>query len=47
MLPEDLDATISKRLKKQKPEEDGADSGQRSSLDLPASSGLARLSVRY
>jgi membrane protein required for colicin V production len=34
MLPEDLDATISKRLKKTKPEED--EPGQRSNLDIPA-----------
>jgi hypothetical protein len=38
MLPEDLDATISKRLKKTKPEEDEAQPGQRSQLDAPASS---------
>jgi membrane protein required for colicin V production len=38
MLPEDLDATISKRLKKTKPEEDESQTGQRSSLDMPASS---------
>jgi len=39
MLPEDLDATISKRLKKTKPEEDEPQQpGQRSSLDGPASS---------
>ena len=38
MLPEDLDATISKRLKKQKPEEDEPQSGQRSQIDLPANS---------
>jgi membrane protein required for colicin V production len=37
MLPEDLDATISKRLKKPKPEEDESAPGQRSKLDLPAS----------
>src|SRR3979411_2682225 len=36
MLPDDLDATISKRLKKPKPEED--EPGQRSRLDAPASS---------
>jgi membrane protein required for colicin V production len=35
MLPEDLDATISKRLKKPKPEDE--EPGQRSSLDTPAS----------
>jgi membrane protein required for colicin V production len=38
MLPEDLDATISKRLKKTKPEDDEQQSGQRSHLDRPASS---------
>jgi len=38
MLPEDLDATISKRLKKTKPEEDEPQPGQRSKLDAPASS---------
>jgi membrane protein required for colicin V production len=38
MLPEDLDATISKRLKKPKPEEDEPQPGQRSKLDIPASS---------
>ncbi len=38
MLPEDLDATISKRLKKPKPEEDEAQPGQRSKLDIPAGS---------
>jgi|SRR4051794_17569798 len=37
MLPEDLDATISKRLKKPKPEEDESAPGQRSKLGLPAS----------
>jgi membrane protein required for colicin V production len=37
MLPEDLDATISKRLKKPKPEEDEPAPGQRSNLDFPAS----------
>jgi membrane protein required for colicin V production len=36
MLPEDLDATISKRLKKTKPEEDEQQPGQRSNLDPPA-----------
>jgi membrane protein required for colicin V production len=40
MLPEDLDATISKRLKKQKPEEEGTEPGQRSQLELPAGSQL-------
>ncbi|HEY7245465.1 MAG TPA: CvpA family protein [Xanthobacteraceae bacterium] len=35
MLPEDLDATISKRLKKTKPEEDEPASGQRSEGDRP------------
>jgi membrane protein required for colicin V production len=38
MLPEDLDATISKRLKKPKPEEDEPQPGQRSQLDTPPSS---------
>src|SRR5271165_3267293 len=37
MLPEDLDATISKRLKKTKPEEEEPQPGQRSNLDIPAS----------
>ena len=37
MLPEDLDATISKRFKKAKPEEEESPAGQRSSLDPPAS----------
>ena len=41
MLPEDLDATISKRLKKTKPEEE--EPGQRSSLDIPVSSKLHAL----
>src|SRR5262245_24779278 len=36
MLPEDLDATISKRLKKPKPEEEEPAPGQRSNLDYPA-----------
>jgi membrane protein required for colicin V production len=36
MLPEDLDAAISKRLKKQKPEEEEPQSGQRSQIDVPA-----------
>jgi membrane protein required for colicin V production len=36
MLPEDLDATISKRLKKTKPEEEESQPGQRSSLDNAA-----------
>jgi membrane protein required for colicin V production len=35
MLPEDLDATISKRLKKTKPEEDEPASGQRSERERP------------
>src|SRR6266852_6569541 len=38
MLPEDLDATISKRLKKTKPEEEERQPGQRSKLNTPASS---------
>jgi membrane protein required for colicin V production len=38
MLPEDLDATISKRLKKTKPEDEEQQSGQRSEADRPAGS---------
>jgi membrane protein required for colicin V production len=37
MLPEDLDATISKRLRKTKPEDEEPPSGQRSGLDNPTS----------
>ena len=46
MLPEDLDATISKRLKKTKPDEEEPP-GQRSHLEGPASSEIhARLSSK-